>query len=145
MTESGSTEGITSMKKLTRALGSITLLLILLGWPAAMPLVALETDMGSISGAVRDGDGKGLAGASVTLTSHSGSAGISHATSGPTGEYHFSGLSDGEYSLGAELAGYTTGGGRVVQVTPESNNSTVDLVLIRSSAKVAEVLQRSHQ
>jgi hypothetical protein len=132
------TEGYAGVKSLARSLMSL-ILLLLLGCPAATPLVALRIDMGSISGVVRDGDGKGLAGASVTLTSHSASSGITHATSGPAGEYHFSGLGDGEYSLAAELAGYTTGGGRVVQLTPEANNTNVDLVLIRSSAKAAEI------
>ncbi len=115
------------------------MLLLLLGWPPSTPLVAMRLDMGSISGVLRDGEGKGLAGASVTLTSHSASSGITHATSGPTGEYHFSGLGDGEYALAAELAGYTSGGGRVVQLSPEANNSNVDLVLIRSSARAAQI------
>ena len=126
------------MTSLARAMLSVALLIVP-GSQEAIHRTVAVADLGSISGVVRDGDGKGLAGASVTLTSHSATSGLAHATSGPAGEYRFGGLGEGEYSLGAEMAGYSSGGNRVVQVTPESNNSTVDLVLIRTSAKPAEV------
>jgi hypothetical protein len=135
MSKSGKSKGNKAMRRLAGDLSRLTILLVLLTWPGAMTLMGLKIDSGTISGVVRDGEGKGLAGASVTLTSHSATAGISHATTGPTGEYRFSGLADGEYAVGAEMVGYTTGGGRTVQVTPESNTATVDLVLLRSSAK----------
>jgi hypothetical protein len=121
--------------KLARVLLTLTLALCLTGVPTPRSAAAIAHDGGSVSGVVRDGEGKGIAGASVTLTSHSATAGSSRATSGPAGEYHFDGLSEGEYSLGAEMAGYASGGGRVIQVTQSANSSTVDLVLIRNATK----------
>jgi hypothetical protein len=137
--KSHSLTGITGVDKFSlRSAGGFSgfvTLLLCFAWLFALPAGAVNPDSGSIGGFVRDGEGKAVAGASVSLTSHSATPGITHSTSGPAGEYHFAGLSDGEYSLGAEMAGYAAGGIRVVQVTQESNAATVDLVLIRNSAR----------
>jgi hypothetical protein len=101
-------------------------------------LAFAKFDSGSISGIVRDGDGKGVAGATVTLTSHSASSATFHATSSPTGEYRFGGLSDAEYALNAELAGYSTGGGRVIQISQGASVTSADITIIRGSVKGAE-------
>jgi hypothetical protein len=133
-------KNISGIGWLAQRFGVLGILIMVLAWGSGMPSMALAADSGTVCGFIRDGEGKALAGASVTLTSHSEASGISHATSGPTGEYRFSGLSDGEYSVGAEMAGYAAAGGRTVQVTAESNTATVDLVLIRTSAKAGSAL-----
>ncbi len=97
--------------------------------------MGFATDAGSVCGVVRDLDGRAVAGANVTLSSHSAGSSQMHTSSGPAGEYRFSGLTEGEYTLGVEMEGYAAPTPRVVQITPEANSVTVDLVLVRSSRK----------
>jgi hypothetical protein len=115
-----------------RALSILVLCLLL---APVLPAVAVSADGGTICGVIRDEDGKALAGAAVTLTNHSGSNSVNHATSGPAGEYRFSGLTEGDYTVGAELNGYAAATGRAVQITQESNTATVDLILVKNSKR----------
>lgn len=59
----------------------------------------------SVSGSVKDPQGRRVAGASLTLLSRSGAAG-SATTSDSTGSYRFLGLPDGDYLLRVTAAGF---------------------------------------
>lgn len=70
--------------------------------------VAVRAQSGdSLTGSVRDPQGRTVSGASVTLTSRSGSMGAA-TTSDSTGAYRFRGLPDGDYLIRVEAAGFAT-------------------------------------
>jgi len=94
--------------------GIFALLLLGLVLPAR---VFCQVDMGSISGTVRDSSGGVIPGATVTLTNQGSGQSIS-TTSGSVGEYTFSPVKIGHYSLSAEIKGFQ----KVRQ-----NNVTVDV------------------
>jgi len=94
--------------------GIFALLLLGLVLPSR---VFSQVDTGSISGTVKDSSGAVIPGATVTLTSEG--TGISTTTtSGSAGEYTFSPVKIGRYSVAAEIKGFQ----RVRQ-----NNVTVDV------------------
>lgn len=61
----------------------------------------------SLAGFVRDPQGRSVPGASVTLVSHSGTAGAG-VTSDSAGAYRFQGLPEGDYLIRVEAAGFAT-------------------------------------
>jgi hypothetical protein len=79
--------------------------------------VLSQVDMGSISGTVKDASGGVIPGATVTLTNEGTGQSIS-TTSGSVGEYTFSPVKIGHYSVSAEIKGFQ----KVKQ-----NNVTVDV------------------
>src|SRR5208337_4298079 len=79
--------------------------------------VLSQVDMGSVSGTVKDPSGGVIPGATVTLTNDGTGISISTA-SGSVGEYTFSPVKIGHYSLSAEIKGFQ----KVRQ-----NNVTVDV------------------
>src|ERR1700744_4535809 len=64
-----------------------------------------QVDTGSISGTVRDSSGAVIAGARITLTNDDTGLVVAK-TSGSAGEFVFSPLKIGHYSLAAELKGF---------------------------------------
>ncbi len=79
--------------------------------------VLSQVDMGSVSGTVKDASGGVIPGATVTLTNDGTGISIS-TTSGSVGEYTFSPVKIGHYSVSAEIKGFQ----KVRQ-----NNVTVDV------------------
>ncbi len=79
--------------------------------------VLSQVDMGSVSGTVKDASGGVIPGATVTLTNDGTGISIS-TTSGSVGEYTFSPVKIGRYSVSAEIKGFQ----KVRQ-----NNVTVDV------------------
>jgi hypothetical protein len=76
-----------------------------------------QVDTGAISGTIKDTSGGSVAGAQVTLTNKG--TGVSITTlSGSTGEYSFSAVKIGHYSLSAEFRGFQK---------VQQNNVTVDV------------------
>src|SRR5271157_440262 len=67
--------------------------------------VLSQVDMGSVSGTVKDPSGGVIPGATVTLTNEGTGISIS-TTSGSVGEYTFSPVKIGRYSVSAEIKGF---------------------------------------
>jgi len=101
----------------------------------SLAAMSSRSDSGTIGGVIRDEDGRPLRGAAVTLSGAPAGSTALHSTSSSSGEYQFSGLAPGEYTLGAELSGYAAASTRVIQITAESNAVSIDLVLVRNSKK----------
>ncbi len=95
---------------------------------------ANAANQGSVAGTVRDGDGKPLSGASVRLSNLETHQVAYRAISGPSGEFRFAELTDGAYSLSAELSGYNAAGPVIVRVHSNSLAVAADLTLTRVSA-----------
>src|SRR5580693_8651598 len=76
----------------------------------------------SVSGVVRDPQGRAVAGASLELYSRSASI-STNTTSDSSGSYHFDGLAPGDYILRAEAAGFATFFEENVQLTRDSPKS----------------------
>ncbi|HKE27578.1 MAG TPA: TonB-dependent receptor [Bryobacteraceae bacterium] len=70
-----------------------------------LSLTAISLSAASLSGTVKDPQGAGVPGATVTLYSPSGAAGTT-TTSDSNGAYHFDGLPGGAYLLRAEAPGF---------------------------------------
>jgi hypothetical protein len=95
---------------------SLTFVLVLLGLILPCQLLS-QVDTGAISGTVKDTSGGVVAGAKVTLTNEGTGVSIS-TTSGSNGEYSFSPVKIGNYSLSAEFSGFQK---------VQQNNVTVDV------------------
>jgi hypothetical protein len=95
---------------------SLTFALVLLGLILPCQIFG-QVDTGAISGTVKDSSGGVVAGAKVTLTNEGTGVSIS-STSGSQGEYSFSPVKIGHYSVSVELSGFQ----KVKQ-----NNVTVDV------------------
>jgi len=67
--------------------------------------VMSQVDMGSVSGTIKDSSGGVIPGATVTLTNEGTGISIS-TTSGSVGEYTFSPVKIGHYSVSAEIKGF---------------------------------------
>jgi hypothetical protein len=94
------------------------LLSILFSLSLILPTTALsQVDMGSITGIVRDSHGGVLPGVKVTLTNQGTGQSLTETT-GSVGEYTFSPVRIGQYSLAAEMSGFET---------VQQNNVTVDV------------------
>jgi hypothetical protein len=87
--------------------------LILLGCVASIA----QVDMGSITGTVKDAKGSVLPGVKVTLTNQGTGQSLSETT-GSVGEYTFSPVRIGQYSIAAEMGGFQK---------VQQNNVTVDV------------------
>jgi tetratricopeptide (TPR) repeat protein len=110
---------------------------VLLACVACVALRALAADTRVLSGIVRDGDGKALAGARVSLSGRQTPPHEDRTISGPTGEYRFVGLAVGDYSLTAELSGYTASSAAPIHISAASTSVIADLALIRISMSAA--------
>src|SRR3984885_12465657 len=96
----------------------IARLLTLLTFSLFLPAMALgQVDTGSISGTVRDTSGSVIPGVNVTLTNQGTGQSIS-TTSKSAGEYTFSPVKIGRYSVSAEMTGFEK---------IQQNNVTVDV------------------
>ena len=82
------------------AMGLSALLFVAAGASAQVP-----SPTGNIYGTARDTQGSSLAGAAVTLT---GPGAAQRAATDATGDFHFLGLSPGDYSVVLELTGFET-------------------------------------
>ncbi len=93
-------------------------LFILFSLILILPAMALsQVDTGSISGTVRDTSGSVVPGVKVTLTNQGTGQSIS-TTTGSVGEYTFSPVRIGHYSVAAEMTGFEK---------VQQNNVTVDV------------------
>jgi tetratricopeptide (TPR) repeat protein len=93
---------------------------------------AFATPPDSLTGFVRDGEGKPLAGATVKLTWNRGAPFNLQTVSSPSGEYRFAGLAYGDYTLATELSGYTSSAPVSLHILPSSTPVKVDLILMQS-------------
>src|ERR1700733_12648269 len=90
----------------------------LLSFCLILPAMALcQVDTGSISGTVRDTSGSVIPGVNVTLT-NSGTGQSISTTTKSAGEYTFSPVRIGQYSVSAEMTGFEK---------IQQNNVTVDV------------------
>jgi hypothetical protein len=64
------------------------------------------TDSNTISGIVRDESGKPVATVTIVLTGSQAGSPVIKTQSGETGEYRFTGLAPGDYTITAEFSGY---------------------------------------
>ena len=97
-----------------KAMGVVLLLLAALLVPA---IVTAQVDMGSVSGVIHDPSGAAIPGVNVTLTNQGTGQSIS-TTSKSAGEYTFSPVRIGRYSVSAEMPGFEK---------IQQNNVTVDV------------------
>jgi tetratricopeptide (TPR) repeat protein len=104
----------------------------------ASAILCAAADAGSLSGIVRDGEGKPLAGVRIALTGSQTPPSTNQAVSGPTGEYRIAGLAAGEYTLSGELGGYVSPAPQVVRIPPTSVPVTADLTLTRSAVTLGQ-------
>ena len=81
----------------------------------------------SLSGAVRDPQGRVVAGASLALYSRTASTSL-NTTSDSSGRYHFDELAPGDYILRAEAAGFATFFEENLQLAADSTKS-MDIAL----------------
>jgi tetratricopeptide (TPR) repeat protein len=98
----------------------------------AVAVCAFGANQGTISGSVRDGDGKPLSGVSITLFGPQNHQAAYRVRSGSSGDYRFTQLPDGEYSLSAELSGYATTTPLKVRIQSGIASVVADLTLIRT-------------
>jgi hypothetical protein len=97
-----------------KAMAAVTLLLVALLVPG---MVAAQVDMGSISGVIRDPSGAAIPNAKVILTNED--TGITASTlSGSEGQYTFSPVKIGRYTISASAPGFKS---------VQHNNVTVDV------------------
>ncbi len=107
----------------------VTVMAVLLGFVAAMAFGQAETGM--VSGTVQDPSGAVIPGATVTLTNN-GTGATRTATTGPNGEYTFTTLQPGAYTVSVQAQGFS-GFKQPIQITVGSRN-TVDAKLALTSA-----------
>jgi len=98
---------------------------------AARPAAA--ADAGTITGVVRNGDGKPLGGARVTLNGGRNATARDMSTSA-TGQFHFEGLAAGDYVLVAELPGFTSRASTMVHLESSTSTASAELILLRATA-----------
>ena len=95
------------MSIMNRPSGKTRITLLLLAGLLSPGIVAAQVDMGSISGVVRDPSGAGITSAKVVLTNEDTNISIS-ANAGSEGQYTFSPVKAGHYSLSGSAAGFRT-------------------------------------
>ena len=105
---------MTFLNKLWRKSGGTVLLLVCLLAPVT---AVAQVDMGSISGVIRDPSGAAIPTAKVTLTNEATGITVS-MNSGAEGQYTFSPIKIGRYSISASATGFRT---------VQQNNVTVDV------------------
>jgi hypothetical protein len=118
-------------KSLLRA----ALLIVLLGVVATMAFGQAET--GQVAGTAQDPSGAVVPNATVTLT-NTGTGAARTATTGPNGEYVFTNLQPGTYSVSVTAAGFNAYK-QNVQVTVGSRNTVDAKLALTSSGTVVEV------
>jgi vitamin B12 transporter len=91
--------------------------LCLLLFTVWLPLARTETGA-SLSGVIKDPQGRPVPGATVRLFSRTGSGGSSSTTSDSSGVYRFQGLPAGDYILRADAPGFATFLAEDVPLTP---------------------------
>ena len=114
---------------------TVVLLLLVVAWlvPAN---VRAQVDMGSISGIVRDPSGAGIPNAKVVLTNEDTNIAVS-TTTGSDGEYTFSLVKIGHYSVSASGTGFQTVQQKNVTVDVQQKiNLDISLVLGQTTETV---------
>jgi tetratricopeptide (TPR) repeat protein len=105
-------------------------------WLAAalffVSIAALCAPLATISGSVRDGEGKPLPHVQLTLKIAGSSSSLSQSVSGNHGDFKFTGLSPGQYVISAHLAGYVFAGDSTITLAVDSANSHVELTLTKT-------------
>jgi len=101
-----------------------TLLIALLGLAAVVPAFA-QTQLGTVTGAVKDEQGGALPGVTITLTGKTGSR---TTTTDTKGEYRFPAIAPGLYEVKAEMSGFRSKRIGSVDV-PVASVANVDLNL----------------
>jgi len=96
----------------------------------SLPVVA-QTTTGRIRGTVSDEQGNAIAGVTVTVASDALLGGTRTALTGETGDYRFTALPPGTYSVTAEMDSFQPGNREGLQVTI-SGTATADFVLYPS-------------
>jgi vitamin B12 transporter len=101
----------------------------------AISLAAVKA--ASLSGTVKDPQGRAVPGATLTLFSESGAAG-NVTTSDASGTYRFEGLPEGSYLLRAEALGFAASiaGDIRVSAAPETRDIALDLAGVREQVVV---------
>src|SRR5438128_11194339 len=90
---------------------------------------------GSVTGTVVDASGGVVPGAIVSLT---GQAGSQSATTGPTGEYRFTNVSRGHYSISVLMPGFAAAGRN--DLTVASSQLTVPPIVLAGGGMGATVV-----
>lgn len=95
------------MSIISRPSGNTRITLLLLAGLLSPGIMAAQVDMGSISGVVRDPSGAGITTAKVVLTNEDTNISVS-TNAGSEGQYTFSPVKAGHYSLTGSAAGFRT-------------------------------------
>jgi hypothetical protein len=104
---------------------------------AAISISAAAQNRGTLRGQVSDEFGASIVGATVTLTDAAGTA--KTATTGPDGNYSFTGLTAGKYKVHAASAGFATSEDTEIDVAAnrrEPLNFTLKIAAIETQVKV---------
>ena len=116
------------------------ILLCLIGGVLAAGLCAASDDMIAVSGSVRDGEGKPIAGAKLSLASDhaiaetsSAPATVLQATSDGEGHYRFDGVRAGKYQINVEMSGFANAV-RAIEVSAASVSTAIDFTLTPPSS-----------
>lgn len=95
------------MSIMNRPSGKSRITLLLLAGLLSPGIIAAQVDMGSISGVVRDPSGAGITNAKVVLLNEDTNISVS-TNAGSEGQYTFSPVKAGHYSLSGSAAGFRT-------------------------------------
>jgi len=118
-----------------RCKSTVVVLLLLVGLLVPANVMA-QVDMGSISGIVRDPSGAGIPNAKVVLTNEDTNITVSTMT-GSEGQYTFSPVKIGRYSVSASVTGFQTVQQRNVTVDVQQKvNLDISLVLGKATETV---------
>jgi tetratricopeptide (TPR) repeat protein len=110
----------------------------LLSWAAVLAGGgALAADLGTISGVVRDADGRPLAGAVLTLSAAQNVVVAKHTSSDEQGRYVFKVVPTGEFQLSAALEGYSDPPPRTMTISSSGWDLESNFVLTRAPAAAA--------
>lgn len=119
----------------------VILLILLL---ASLAFEEQAADGGAISGLVRDEAGRPLSGVQITLTASQSARPASQAVSGPSGEYRFTVLAAGEYTLSAALAEYTSPAPLTIRIASTEAPAVADFTLTRIASASTSTLEPAH-
>jgi tetratricopeptide (TPR) repeat protein len=97
-------------------------------------LAASASDSGTISGVVRDAEGKPLAGAAIIIVGHRVPPFSKQTTSSAAGEYRFTDLVAGDYTIRAEADGYAANASPYVHIPLALDAASIDIALTRTAS-----------
>src|SRR5882762_8847825 len=94
------------------------------------PGIRAQTNIGNISGIIKDSNGKPLDGVDIVLKLEKDSSVVKHSFSGLDGNFHFDGIRDGRYFIYVQLMGFSKAASPVVDITKGiASVRSVDLTL----------------